>query len=362
MQAAADTPFVAAVDLAEWLVERGMPFRQAHAVVGGLVRDAVERHVPLAELVEAHPALGAEAVELLAPGVAVTRRTTPGGAGPGPVAVQLERFAGHLQRQLAGLDRAPGPDERPGGAGSRRARAPGRRPGPVRSPAAGAGTDSLARSTTPTPSRWRRGCSTSWSGPPTAGPGGSSRWRPTTARRTRPATPSGARRPATAVMYGPPGHLYVYFSYGVHWCANVVCGPAGEAQAVLLRALEPVAGLELMRRARWRDQRHQDDRDLCRGPGRLCQALGIDRSLDGADLTAAGAAVWLADDGYRRPSHPLATGRVGISVAADRLWRFAVDRVTRRSELPSEGGSSRGCRMRPRRELASRAHSASEIR
>ena len=80
-----------------------MPFRQAHAVVGGLVRDAIERHVPLAELVEAHPALGAEAVELLAPGVAVTRRTTPGGAGPGPVAVQLDRFADHLRRQLAGL-------------------------------------------------------------------------------------------------------------------------------------------------------------------------------------------------------------------------------------------------------------------
>ena len=73
------------------------------------MRDAVERHVPLAELVESHPALGAEAVDLLAPGVAVSRRTTPGGAGPGPVAVQLERFAVHLQNQLAGV--APGPDE-----------------------------------------------------------------------------------------------------------------------------------------------------------------------------------------------------------------------------------------------------------
>jgi argininosuccinate lyase len=101
MRAAADTPFVAAVDLAEWLVERGMPFRQAHGVVGALVRDALERHVPLEELVEAHPALGSEAVELLAPGVAVTRRTTPGGAGPGPVAVQLERFAQYLAHQLA---------------------------------------------------------------------------------------------------------------------------------------------------------------------------------------------------------------------------------------------------------------------
>ena len=92
MQAAADTPFAAAIDLAEWLVARGMPFRDAHGVVGALVRDALERHVPLAELVEAHPALGVEAVALLEPGVAVTRRTTPGGAGPGPVAEQLRRF------------------------------------------------------------------------------------------------------------------------------------------------------------------------------------------------------------------------------------------------------------------------------
>jgi argininosuccinate lyase len=111
MQAAADAPFAAAVDLAEWLVERGMPFRQAHRVVGALVRDALERHVPLAELVEAHPSLGAEALELLVPGVAVTRRTTPGGAGPGPVAEQMERFAHHLDYQLTRFK--PGPDGPP---------------------------------------------------------------------------------------------------------------------------------------------------------------------------------------------------------------------------------------------------------
>jgi argininosuccinate lyase len=99
MREAADSPYAAAVDLSEWLVERGMPFRQAHGVVGALVRDAMERHVPLAELVESHPSLGAEAVELLAPGVAVTRRTTPGGAGPGPVAEQLQRFVERLKHQ-----------------------------------------------------------------------------------------------------------------------------------------------------------------------------------------------------------------------------------------------------------------------
>jgi argininosuccinate lyase len=97
MATAADTSGVAAVDLAEWLVERGMPFRQAHVVVGGLVRDSLERRVPLSELVEAHPSLGPGALELLAPGVAVTRRTTPGGAGPGPVQAQLGDFAARLK-------------------------------------------------------------------------------------------------------------------------------------------------------------------------------------------------------------------------------------------------------------------------
>ena len=100
MQDAADSPASAAVDLAEYLVAEGMPFRDAHALVGALVRDSIERHVPLTELVEAHPALGAPALELLEPGVAVTRRTTPGGAGPKAVAEQLSRF-----RQRLDVDR-----------------------------------------------------------------------------------------------------------------------------------------------------------------------------------------------------------------------------------------------------------------
>jgi argininosuccinate lyase len=97
MQEAANGSAVAAVDLAEWLVQQGMPFRQAHVVVGGLVHDSIERHVPLRELVEAHPALGSEAVALLEPGVAVTRRTTPGGAGPLAVSIQLERFVHRVE-------------------------------------------------------------------------------------------------------------------------------------------------------------------------------------------------------------------------------------------------------------------------
>jgi argininosuccinate lyase len=97
MQEAADTPTSAAVDLAEWLVGKGMPFRQAHEIVGGLVRASLERHVPLSELVEAHPDLGTDALFLLEPGTAVSRRTSAGGAGPKPVADQLHRYRERLR-------------------------------------------------------------------------------------------------------------------------------------------------------------------------------------------------------------------------------------------------------------------------
>jgi len=128
MQAAADGPAAAAVDLAELLVEQGMPFRQAHALVGGLVRESLERHVPLVELVQAHPALGESAASLLEPGVAVTRRTSPGGAGPGPVAEQLQRFTRRL-----GVDRAR-LALHPGGRGAGGGAAGSTPTGPVTSP------------------------------------------------------------------------------------------------------------------------------------------------------------------------------------------------------------------------------------
>ncbi|HEY6474500.1 MAG TPA: argininosuccinate lyase [Acidimicrobiales bacterium] len=113
MQAAADGPAASAIDLAELLVEQGMPFRQAHALIGGLVRESLERHVPLVELVATHPELGEAAVELLEPGVAVTRRRTPGGAGPGPVGEQAERFTRRLE-----VDRTRLAQWRPAGSGS----------------------------------------------------------------------------------------------------------------------------------------------------------------------------------------------------------------------------------------------------
>jgi DNA-3-methyladenine glycosylase len=150
------------------------------------------------------------------------------------------------------------------------------------------------------------------------------------------------RTPRNAVMFGPPGHLYVYFSYGMHWCANLVCGSAGDAQAVLLRALEPVTGLDLMRQARWRTQRRRDDRDLCRGPGRLCQALGIDGEDNGADLIGRDARIWVADDGIAPPEHPLATPRVGISVGEELPWRFVVEghRASGRTSTPRAGAGA----------------------
>jgi DNA-3-methyladenine glycosylase len=143
-----------------------------------------------------------------------------------------------------------------------------------------------------------------------------------------------------ATMFGPPGHLYVYFSYGVHWCANVVCQPEGVPHAVLIRALAPVAGVDQMRIARSRGQKHPlRERDLCRGPGRLCQALGLDGGDDGADLVSgAGAAggsgaggagrggIRILDDGTPPPEPP-AVGlsvRVGLTRGAESPWRFFV--------------------------------------
>lgn len=127
--------------------------------------------------------------------------------------------------------------------------------------------------------------------------------------------------PRTASMFGPAGHLYVYRSYGLHWCANVVAGAVGEGVAVLLRALRPVAGLAAMRSARAGIRR---DLDLCRGPGRLCQAMAIDGSHDGLDLLAPASAFAVVDDGVAPPAVPAATVRIGISVATDRPWRWHV--------------------------------------
>jgi DNA-3-methyladenine glycosylase len=122
-----------------------------------------------------------------------------------------------------------------------------------------------------------------------------------------------------ATMFGPPGRLYVYFTYGMHWCANAVCGRDGEGVAVLLRAAEPVAGIDEMRALRSAARR---DRDLLSGPARLCQAFGLDGTFDGADLVTADRGITIADDGFPSPDAPAVTTRIGLSAGADLPWRW----------------------------------------
>lgn len=133
-----------------------------------------------------------------------------------------------------------------------------------------------------------------------------------------------------AVMFGPAGHLYVYFTYGMHWCANVVCGDDGWASAVLLRAAAPVDGIEVMRARRPAVHR---DRDLCSGPARLTQALGLTGAHNGADLVRG--AIQVLDDGVAPPMRPGVSVRVGLRAGRgdEHPWRWFV---------PDEPNVSRG--------------------
>ena len=139
--------------------------------------------------------------------------------------------------------------------------------------------------------------------------------------------------PRNATMFGPPGRLYVYFTYGMHWCTNVVCSEDGVAGAVLLRALAPLEGLDVMR-ARRPAARH--DRDLCSGPARLAQALGLDGTFDGNDLLTG--PVRLFDDGTPPPAEPGNSRRIGLSAGRgdEHPWRWFVPgdaNVSRRRAL-----------------------------
>jgi DNA-3-methyladenine glycosylase len=150
------------------------------------------------------------------------------------------------------------------------------------------------------------------------------------------------RTPRTGVMFGPPGRAYVYLVYGLHLCFNVVSSPQGIGEAVLVRALEPLEGLEPMRRRRG----VADERELCRGPGRLTQALGITRAHDGVDLRRGALRIEAPESSYV-PGRIVAGPRVGLSVATRRALRFSVagsrwisaasrPQVERRGAVPSD--------------------------
>jgi DNA-3-methyladenine glycosylase len=134
---------------------------------------------------------------------------------------------------------------------------------------------------------------------------------------TEPAAHSyNGQTPRNAVMFGPPGYAYVYRSYGIHWCVNFVCEEEGSASAVLIRAVEPTEGIAAMRRRRGL----KDERLLCAGPGRVCQALGITDAHNGLALDAPPFALTA-----RAEDIPVATGpRIGITKAADLPWRYGL--------------------------------------
>jgi DNA-3-methyladenine glycosylase len=123
--------------------------------------------------------------------------------------------------------------------------------------------------------------------------------------------------PRNVVMFGAPGHIYIYLSYGMHWCANLVSGEGGRASAVLLRAIEPLAGIERMEERRGVTKRTL----LCSGPGRLCEALGLTGEQNGLALTLPPFELQ-----HRREDPPIVAGpRIGITKAVERPWRFGWD-------------------------------------
>ena len=133
----------------------------------------------------------------------------------------------------------------------------------------------------------------------------------------------GGPTPRNSVMFGPAGHAYVYVSYGIHRCLNVVTGATGDGQAVLIRAVEPLDGLEVIVERRGGRPR----RELTDGPGKVGQAFAISGDHNGLDLLDPRSALRLVDDGVLPPADPVAGPRIGITKAVDTPWRFRVPRV-----------------------------------
>jgi DNA-3-methyladenine glycosylase len=134
---------------------------------------------------------------------------------------------------------------------------------------------------------------------------------------TDPAAHSfGGRTERNSVMFGPPGYLYVYRSYGIHWCMNFVCERDGSASAVLIRALQPTAGIRAMQKRRG----VKEERELCSGPGKVCQALGISRAHNALPLDAKPFEIFARNEPVRVVRGP----RIGITKAVEKPWRFGL--------------------------------------
>ena len=297
LEAASGDEMLAATEIADLLVRKGVPFREAHGIVGGLVRDAVERRqAPL----RADPRGAARA--LRAP-----RRLLLRGARAQQLAgVEADRGR-HRLGAARGADRArPRDARRRSGrgwskSGNERARRPPER----------LGVEFFDRSVHEV-ARELIGCRLFYEGC------GGTIVETESYERDDPACHAyvGLTR-ADRDLFGPPGRAYVYLSYGIHSLLNFVAEPEGEAAAVLIRALEPTAGLERDARARaWA----RPDTDLCSGPGKLTEALGIGLDDNGADLARDPFLLLPPEDG-ERPE--VVTGpRIGITKAVERPWRF----------------------------------------
>ena len=288
-EAAADE-FGAATDIADLLVRKGMPFREAHGVVGGLVREALEHGKALSELTREELGRHSELLddsfyEALRPERWLESKRSAGGTASARLAEQLEAARAALRGDPAVSTQ-----------GSLRA---------------GSTAEFFDRSVHDV-ARDLIGCALLFDGV------GGVIVECESYERDDPACHAYVGlTERTEPLFGPPGRAYVYLSYGIHSCLNFVCEPEGAAAAVLIRALEPRWGIEEMSRRRGRDEA----RELCSGPGKLTEALGIGLEMNRAPLAEPPFELRARDRGWREVE--VATGpRIGITRAAELPWRF----------------------------------------